>query len=306
MVVGDHPAPDARLLRADPHDDPPRHAAAAGVVPALPRGGEGPSVAPGRALGQGPRTGHHRNRGRVLGRRRTDHPVTPTGRPGGGGGHPPRPAHRWGTHPAGGRRPRPGRPARRVRSTSRTTRPAPTGSVARSCRCPRAPACPHRPPIPPQPAPTARTARAERVTHPDPQEPGTRRDRSQSDPAARTPANRPSRGSAGSTSATTSDDPPLADHDEGRTRTPTAPPRLVRVPFAALHTRRTPRHITLNPENPMNLRRRRHRRPTPLRTARSTTRSRSGSTRTATRGRHPDVPQPARRRRTRLRQVLAC
>ncbi len=208
MVVDHHPAPDARLLRADPHDDPPRPTAAAGVVPALPRGGEGPSVAPGRALGQGPRTGHHRNRRRVLGRRRTDHPVTPTGRPGGRRGHPPRPAHRRGTDPAGGRRPRPDRPAPRIRSSSRTTRPAPTvpwAPVARSCRCPRAPACPHRPPIPPQRAPTARTAPG-RTGH----APGPARTRHPPgpQPARPAPANRPSRGSAASTSATTSDHPP--------------------------------------------------------------------------------------------------
>ena len=120
--------------------------------------------------------------------------ITPsrrTGRPRGGRGDPPRPAHRWGTHPAGGRRPRP-RPTRTtepdVVEDDATGTDGAGAPVARSCRCPRAPACPHRPPIPPQRAPTARTAPGRTGHAPGPARTRHPPGRNPTQPA---PANRP-------------------------------------------------------------------------------------------------------------------
>ena len=57
-VVCHHPAPDAVLLCAVPHDDPRRQIAVPAVVPALPRRGTSPSVDPRGAV----RQGHRRRR----------------------------------------------------------------------------------------------------------------------------------------------------------------------------------------------------------------------------------------------------
>ena len=222
MVVRHHPAPDAGLLPADPHDDPPTDDCRSWCGPGPPPWGSGSEC--GCRPGCRSRTWNASPTEIAAACWASDVRITlqlaqaalvswtssAATRSPATALTPPMIDDLDTDRPDGldRRRPRP-----RAGATGPGARPSPTARA--SLRSPD-PATSRRPRYAPDTG-TDRTHRAERVTHPDPQDPGS--------PPAGTAStaqapNRRSPGSAGSTSATTSDRPCRSPLDRGERADP--------------------------------------------------------------------------------------